>query len=387
MKVLFLIRILNCGGAERQLVELARGLHKAGQTVTVAVFYSGGSLERELIEAGVQVRSLGKTGRWDVLRFLYRLASCVRSEKPNVIHGYLILPNLLALFSKLIVPGLRTVWGIRDSDMSLSRYGMVGRMLFKAECLLSRYADLVIANSSAGLEYSIVNGFVRDNIIVIPNGIDTQRFHPDRSLGRLLRTEWRVNESTRLIGIVGRLDHVKDHVTFLRAAANVAQLRNDVRFVCIGEGPDDYRNQLIKLAGDLGLTERLVWAGALSDMRAPYNALDLLVSSSESEGFSNVLGEAMACGIPCVVTDVGDAQWIGGDLVRVVPRKNPNALSAAMTEMVEMISKGLVDADAYRARIVDNFSTSELIDRTLFHLQQIQQPRQLSPWQKSIEES
>jgi glycosyltransferase involved in cell wall biosynthesis len=384
VKILFLIRALNYGGAERQLVALARGLHQAGQPVTVVVFYSGGELEKDLVAAGVPIRSLDKTGRWDLPGFLFRFVRCVRREKPEIIHGYLILPNFLALLAKLVVPGLRSVWGVRDSDMNLDRYGLLARMLYRTEAFLSRYVDLVIANSHAGLEFSYANGFQRDKMVVIPNGIDTQTFHHDRAFGMSLRAQWQADENTKVIGIVGRLDPMKGHDVFLRAAANVAQVRNDVRFVCIGDGPADYREQLVKLAAELGLTERLVWAGTHNDMRSAYNAFDLLVSSSTcGEGFSNVLGEAMACGLPCVVTDVGDAALIGGDLVSAVSANDAEALSAAIAAALERIDAGSIDMEAHRNRIIDNFSIAKLIGRTSSHLQQLQRPRPLSSWQNT----
>ncbi len=112
---------------------------------------------------------------------------------------------------------------------------------------------------------------------------------------------------------------MKDHVTFLRAAAQIAKGSNALRFVCVGDGPSGYRRELQGRARGLGLTDRFVWAGKRTDMPAVYNALDILCQSSASEGFPNVIAETMACGVPCVATDVGDSARIVGGMGVIVP--------------------------------------------------------------------
>ena len=147
---------------------------------------------------------------------------------------------------------------------------------------------------------------------MIPNGIDTEKFRvlPDSRIK--LRREWRIRDGQLLIGLVARLDPMKGHPVFLRAAALLAKERDDVRFVCVGDGPDEM--ELHQLSHELGLDSVLIWAGSRLDMPAVYNALDILVSSSSyGEGHSNVIVEAMACGVPCVVTNVGDSARIIGE--------------------------------------------------------------------------
>ena len=114
-------------------------------------------------------------------------------------------------------------------------------------------------------------------------------------------------EDEKLIGRIARLAPDKGYPIFLEAAALLSKERKDVRFVIAGAGPESYRRQLQLLSQELGLAERLIWAGARPDMPAVYNALDILCSSSDSEGFGLTVAEAMACGVPCVATDVGDS--------------------------------------------------------------------------------
>jgi len=364
--IAFLIRSLNYGGSERQLVALARGLHERQHDVTVAVFYSGGPLERELREAGVRVRGLDKRGRWDLLGFLLRLVRLLREEKPDTLYGFLASPNILSVLLKPIFPRTRMVWGVRASNVDLDRYDWLSRLSYGVERRLSRFADLIVANSRAGSNYAVANGFPKNKMMVVPNGIDTGRFRPDPEERRRVRAEWGLAEGEKLIGAVGRLDPMKDHPTFLRAAAMLSQKRGDVRFVCVGDGPADYRRELGALGEELGLARRLIWAGAREDMSAVHNALDIATSSSAyGEGFSNVIGEAMACGVPCVATDVGDSAWIVGGQGLVVPPGDPEALAARWQDVIEKApeARSAIGLDL-RERVVHDFSLDHMIERT-----------------------
>ncbi|HXG91034.1 MAG TPA: glycosyltransferase [Blastocatellia bacterium] len=364
MKIAFLIRSLDYGGAERQLVALAESLKRQGHSIVVATFYSGGQLENDLRKAAVPVVSLEKKGRWDLPGFLWRLIRFVRNHRPDVLHGYLGIPNVLTVILKPFVPRLQSVWGVRASNMNLDYYDWVARLSYSIECFLSRFANLIIVNSRAGFDYAVDQGFSRSRMIIIPNGIDTTRFRPDRSAGECLRAEWGAGPDDILIGVAARLDPMKDHATFLRAAALVTRESQNVRFVCVGDGPRNYSSQLIALGLQLGLNQNLVWAGARSDMPAVYNALDVLVSSSLGEGFPNVIGEAMSCGVPTVATDVGDSALIIGETGLIVPPADPDALKTALIKTAQRIRAADFNRGAIRQRIVDCFSVSALEQRT-----------------------
>ncbi len=363
MKIVFLMRSLNFGGAEGQLALLSKGLMDQDHSVKVAIFYPGGPIQKVLAEAGVPVLSLDKGGRWDVLGFLLRLGRLLAREKPDVLHGWLGIPNILTVLMMPFFPRLRVVWGVGAAYMDLSRYDRFSRVAFRLECLLSRFPHLIISNSRAGLDYHAAYGFPQGKMVVIPNGVDTERFRPDPDAGRRVRSEWAVGEDQRLIGLVGRLDPMKDHPTFLRAAALLARDHEDVRFVCVGDGPAGYRAQLAALGNELGLAGRLIWAGSRADMPAVYSALTLATSSSYGEGLPNVVCEAMACGIPCVVTDVGDSALVVGDTGAVVPPKDPIALVEGWKGMLAKIDAGAPLPDA-RARILSQFGRDALVQRT-----------------------
>lgn len=364
--ILFLTRSLGRGGAERQLVVLAKGLTRRGHAVAVAVFFGGGVYEAELAEAGVRVINLGKQGRWDILPFLNRLVRFLRKERPTLMHSYLGVPNILATALKPLLPGSRIIWGVRASNVDLSCYDWLSRLAYSLECRLARFADRIIANSHAGKRYAVASGFPEDKIVVIPNGINTKYFRFDSEGRQQVRSAWGLDEDEILVGLVARLDPMKDHSTFLKAASRIARERQHMRFVCVGDGSADYVELIKQQAMALGLTDRLIWAGARDNMPAVYSALDIVSSSSSfGEGFSNIIAEAMACGVPCVVTDVGDSALIVGNTGRVVAPNDGSALAAAIQHLADLPpEERRTLGEACRARIMSEFSIHRLVQRT-----------------------
>jgi glycosyltransferase involved in cell wall biosynthesis len=359
MKVVLLTRDLDYGGAQRQLVVLAKGLHAKGHMVVVAPFYSSGPLEQELLETGVRIWPLQKRGRWDLLPFLFRLAQFIRVERPEILYSF--LADLVTVLLKPWFPSVKIVWAIRSSNMDLSQYNWLSGVCYNLNYRLSRFADAIIANSRAGRAYYADQGYPWSKIVVIPNGIDTQRFRPDPEARRHIRSEWGIQEHEQVIGIVGRLDPMKDHPTFLRAANLLSQERNHLRFVSVGDGPAEQRDSLHHLARSLNLTENMFWSDGRKDMPAVFNALDLLVSSSTSEGFSNVIAEAMACGVMCVVTNVGDSALLVEDAGEVVPPRDPVALK---NTIAQLLNRSLHTPTQIHQSIVKRFSVEKLVADT-----------------------
>lgn len=365
LRIALLIDRLDRGGSERQFLVLANTLHEQGHSVTALVFYPNGALEPEFRAAGIRLRLLNKRGRWEVLRFVWRLIRVLREERPHVLHGYSGVPNVLAVLVKPFVPGLKIIWGVRASNVPLHLYGWLPRTLSRIAVALSRCPDLIIANSFAGRAHVISRGYPPHKVTVVPNGIDTSRFHPDLEARRRVRMEWRASDHTKLVGLVGRIDPAKGHGTFLRAAAVLARRRRGLRFVCVGDGPVSRLHALQRLAIDLGLDGRVLWVTSHADMPGAYNALDVLCSASDTEGFPNVVGEAMACGVPCVVTNAGDSAWILGQPRFTVQPGDAHALADRVEELLMMSSEARRRMGAAgRQRIVDAFSPDNLARAT-----------------------
>ncbi len=364
IRVFILIRSLEIGGAERQLVEILRGLDKTRFELTVATLYDGGAFRPDVETiAGVRLLSLRKQGRWDVVPVLRRLWRAVRDLRPDILFGDMSPGNELCLFlGKLL--GRRVVWCVQSSYVDFTLYDWLPRLFFRLSAVTSRGPDLIIANSDAGRRFHMEMGFYGERMIVIRNGIDTARYERDPAAGALFRAEWGIGRDARLIGVVARLDPMKDHANFIRAASILAARRDNVRFICVGGGPEAYAASLHALAHE----ERVpvLWAGPRTDMRAVFSGLDLACCSSNSgEGFPNAVAEAMSCGVPCVSTDVGDLRVLVGDTGLVVPRRDPPALATGLATMLERLDQDEAACrEAARRRIVSEFGVEKLAERT-----------------------
>lgn len=363
-EVVLLARKLDAGGTERQMVTLALGLAARGVKVHVLVFYGGGALEPELISSAVRLHVLGKSGRWDMAGFILRLVSHLRRIRPRVIYSFLDVPNILALMIRPWVGRPRLIWSVRSAGMQMSYYDWLARFVPALEARLSARADCIVANSRAGLQWAVGRGFPAHKLQVIENGIDTEHFRPVAHSDPQARLFRDLPEGRLRIGLVGRLDAMKDHPNFLKAGARLLHLGADVQLVCVGGGPADYRQMLQALADQLGLSGRVSWLGARKDMPSIYAALDLVCLSSMAEGFPNVVGEAMACGVPCVVTDVGDAAHIVGDCGIVVPPGSPDHLAHGLQAMLDRLVREPDLKHKARQRIVSLFSVQNMVDRT-----------------------
>jgi glycosyltransferase involved in cell wall biosynthesis len=362
-RILFFVwKLEGGGGAERQLVNLAKGLAKIGHEVTIGVWVAGGSHERELAGSGIRCELL-RASKYPGLRLMRLVASAralARHIKPHVVHGYMDTANFIAALLDSPQPECRVVWGVRSS--SPSQVDLSGWVIDRANRFLSKRAALIIANSAAGAAYAAANGYPADRLKVIHNGVDTERFRHDADGAARSRREWGIRPGERVIGMAARLDPIKDYGNFVAAARLLAARRPEVRFVCVGEGTGPDRGRMLDIIRDAQLGERLQWRGFAEDVPAFYSALDLATSTSHSEGFSNVIAEAMACGIPCVVTDVGDSALLVGETGRVVPRRDPVALASAWERALQ--DSPTRPRPECRARIVQNFSIARLVAET-----------------------
>lgn len=373
MRILFIARALTIGGAERQLTLLANGLASRGHAVGIALFYRGGVLEAELSRPGVELLSLAKSSRWDPSP-LWRWPALLRAWRPDIVHGYLTVPNLLALSARFLRPRPAIVWGVRATKMDMARYDALHRLTERALTLAVRAPDLIITNSSAAASEIRDAGALAERVVAIPNGIDTGRFKPSDNARSATRAKLAISSDQTAVGIVGRLDPMKDHETFLDAAALLAERHPEMIFVIAGDGSE-------KEAISAGLARRALISRtrlipACENPEQLYPALDLIVSSSAfGEGFSNVLAEAMACGVPAVATDIGDASTLLGSSDALVPPRDPVALAQAIERRLASPA-----GNGIRDRVADLFSVDAMVTKTQKALERLQADRTARSW-------
>lgn len=320
-----------------------------------------GPLVDDLKKTGVQIADLRKRGRWDMVGYLRRLRREVRSFRPDVIYSF-VGTNVAAAVARNAVPRARLVWGVRASNMDLARYHRVLRINDRVEKLLSNFPDLIISNSVAGRDHAIASGFPRDRLSVVPNGTDIHRFRPDETLRSAQRAAWDIGPGEIVVGMLARLDPMKGYADFLRAAQIVRRSKENVRFLGIGAGLDELH--LKALTTELELDGVVRFPGPSIDPNGALNGFDILCAPSVfGEGFSNSIAEAMACGLPCIVTNVGDSAAIVGEDGIVIPPSDPAALATAIVNLLNADRREI--GLRARRRIVDRFSVDAMVDLTL----------------------
>ncbi|HYL33487.1 MAG TPA: glycosyltransferase [Stellaceae bacterium] len=371
MKIILLCQSLVVGGTQRQVALLAPALKLRGHDVSVAVFYGGGPFASAVAASGITIHDLKKNGRWDVFGFLLRLRRLMVRERADVLYAFLPVANIVsAIVKQFVRPAPRVVFGVRSARMVTAEYDWLTGLQYRVETLFSGVADGVIVNSRNGLSDIASRGFRGVPAAAIPNGIDTERFAPDPVARTRVRGEWGVQENETLVGHIARFDPMKGHHIFFAAAQQLANDRS-WRFVCIGID-DDKIPQARALAEQFGVAQRVIFAKTRADMGACINAFDIVCQASRfGEGFPNAVAEAMACGVPCVVTDVGDAGVIVGDLGAIVPPGDVAALAKGFVDLRERLEAGSIRAADLRRSIVERFGVESIAVATERALQTI----------------
>ena len=344
LHVVHIISGLGQGGAETVLHRLVTA---PGQQAVYTVISLGGEdvFGPRLRAAGIQIHALGMKDSWRAgPAAMWRLHGLLRRLRPDVVQTWMYHADLLGgLVARLA--GIRAIaWGIRNSGADLRHGSRSARTVAWLCARLSRWVPgVIVACADEAARRHREWGYDGDRMLVIPNGYDMAAWRPDAAARAELRSEWALPADTILIGSVARWNPLKDHANLLDAFARSLKLRPSLRCVLVGQDMDAGNAQLASLLQQHGIREQVLLLGRRDDVPRILNALDVYVLSSRAEGFPNVVAEAMATGLPCVVTDVGDAALIVGDRGWVVPPRNAPALANAMD-----VAAGLLESEQGR---------------------------------------
>jgi glycosyltransferase involved in cell wall biosynthesis len=326
---------LITGGAETMLFKLLSATTRDWDAVVVSLMDEG-PIGQRISELGIPVYSLGlQSAMPNPLRVL-SIISLTRRLRPQLIQGWMPHGNLMAslagVSSQERVPVL---WNIRMCLYDMAAEPLLTAATIRLGAFLSRHPTAIIYNSKIGARQHENLGYHAARRVVIPNGFDSQMFRPDGDARRQVRAELGVGNDTILIGLIARYHPMKDHAGFVRSAALVAKAHPPACFLFAGAGMTSQEPTLLKLIAEHQLQGRTLLLGERSDMPRLTAALDIACSASWGEGFSNTIGEAMSCGIPCVVTDVGDSSYLVADTGVSVPPRSPEALAQAICGMID----------------------------------------------------
>jgi glycosyltransferase involved in cell wall biosynthesis len=349
---------LEVGGAERMLVKVLSRLDRSRYQPTVVSLTDRGPLAAEVESLGVTVTSVGLRATALTPADLRRVVSVLAASAPDVVQTWMYKADLLGGLAAMAVGRPPVIWGLRQSDLHATRSSPSNRLAVRVCAGLSWVVPtriLCVSDEVARVHRRL--GYAPGRMVVVPNGFDTDRFRPDAAARSSVREALGIAPGDQVVGLVARFDAQKDHRTFLAAARRIVEARPATRFVLCGDGVDAGNRTLQAWVVEQGLAERVALLGVRADMPAVTAAFDVAVSSSAfGEGFSNAIGEAMACGVPCAVTDSGNSRSLVGDTGRVVPVERPGYLAAAVVDLLAEPSAARIRrGEAARGRIVAEF--------------------------------
>ncbi len=365
MKILHVIIGLDAGGAEhvlRRLIESHRGSLEFHHSIVSLT--DSGELGGALIAEGIDVKALGMRNMFSVPSILLKLTKMIRQRQPDLVQTWMYHADLIGGVAARAAGNRKIIWGIRGTDMikgtAYSTY-----VIRRICALLSRVVPAVIicAAEASRITHAAI-GYDQSKMVVVPNGFDPPSHDALREQRRAFRAEHGWSDDEFVVGCVGRFNYYKDHANFVKAAGLLAKQNPSARFLMVGKGLDFLNTELRDLIVDTGFPDRFKLLGFRDDVLICLNAVDVFCLSSRSEGFPNVVGEAMSIGIPCVATDVGDVRMLLSQAGIVVPKENPSALCAGLSQIFEL-PRSVREAMGQRGRnrIIAEFSTANARER------------------------
>jgi len=362
MKIIHIITDLDTGGAEMMLYKLLSSMHDEALNFLVISLMGRGKITEKIEALGVKVEMLDlKQGNRPSWQTINRLRQTVQDFNPNVVQGWMYHGNIAAtvavFLSSPIQRKIRLFWNVRQTLYDSTKEKSQTRWLIILGRWLSFFPCSIIYNSHLSAEQHCNAGYLSKKTKIIPNGFDLQKFKSDKQHYQQFRKELKVSENAILVGHVSRLHPMKDHTTFLRAIERVVSYLSDIGskkeviFLLIGHG----------VTNKLSNNKAIYFLGERSDIPKIMSSLDILVSSSAwGEGFPNVIGEAMASEIPCVVTDVGDSAYIVDKYGIVCPVGDGQCIANALLKLIENKEDRKIVGRQARKRIKENYSMDKI---------------------------
>lgn len=363
-KITHIITGLNTGGAEGMLYKLLSYTDLALYEIDVISLLDIGPVGKKIEDLGIPVRALGMRPNAPNPFALVRLAWWLRRNRPDLIQTWMYHADLFGgVAAKLGGVSTPVIWGIRTSNLDHKFSKKSTILTVKISAFLSRWIpQKIICCSEASKVVHINMGYDRTKTLVIPNGFDLEAYRPDPQKRLSFRKELHISEDVPVIGYVARFDPQKNHQTFFRAAGLLALTFPDVQFLLCGKGMDWENQEIVRWIEEADIKDRCHLLGGRDDISHIMAALDIATSTaSYGEGFPNIIGEAMASGIPCVVTDVGGSASIVGDTGFTIPPKNPPLLARGWKQILELEkSEYTLLRVRARERIRDNYSIERI---------------------------
>jgi glycosyltransferase involved in cell wall biosynthesis len=301
---------LNMGGAEKHLVRLAQGLCDRDFNVLLIELGPRGRLIEELVGRGITLKNFNKDLLWIRLMLPILLFWEIKKNQPRAVYSILPIPNIFSALLAMVISDVKFVWGIRSSSLEFTKSTLRNKAVLFIEKKLSEIPDAIVFNSKSGRNYFASLGFAVDRAIVVRNGVDLVSFKQAPDIHSSARMGLEIPQPSFVVGIVARAEYNKGPDLFLEAISRLLLEDNEMYGLIVGRDWEGFE-RLNDLRDRLG-KNRLMTVGECVDVRPFLAAMDVFLLTSRHEGTPNALLEAMACGVPCVATDVGDVQDLLG---------------------------------------------------------------------------
>jgi glycosyltransferase involved in cell wall biosynthesis len=373
MKILHLITGLGYGGAESMLLNLLSHFRKEGIENHVVSLTGDGPTGQQIRAQGIPVETLNMSrGRFSISGF-QKLLQIIQKTRPDVLQTWLYHADLVGGLTRLAGSQVPVVWGVHHTARALHLLKPSTRFVIRVNCMISHFLpSRIICCSESAYQSHLAMGYPAGKMHIIPNGVDAVRFRPDIASRIVLRRQLGVAEDTVLIGHSGRFVPAKGHALFIRAAWILHQSYPDVHFVMCGKEVEPGNSRLWEWIMTAGLSSQVHLLGPLPNLEKMLQGLDFFVSSSMSEALPLTVAEAMACQIPCVVTDAGDQGMLIGDTGILVPSESAAALADGCCQMLAMPeSQRHSLGHAARTRILEAYALEEAARRYFEVYQQL----------------
>lgn len=364
MRVLHCIAGLTGDGAQRLLLRLARGLQGHAVQSVIVNLGQATPLVSDFEAVNVPVLSLGMSPAVrDVPGAVSHLRRTMYDLEPDIVQGWMYHANVMTFLAKAAGRfNLPVVWNIRRGLDDYRERSRSTRAVIRMGCILSRYVESIIYCSEKSRSQHETFGYAPSNGRVMHNGFDTARFAPSPHVRQEARALFGAQDDEVIIGNVGRYDIAKGHRHLLEAFALVAARIRKVRLVCVGRELNRDNPEIWNMITRAGIAERVALLGERDHVEQIFPGFDMYCSSSISEGFPNVIAEAMACALPCVVTDVGGtAEIVGQSGILVAPRSS-DALAKGLEIYARLSSaERCAIGEKARARVCEAFSLESMV--------------------------
>jgi glycosyltransferase involved in cell wall biosynthesis len=363
VRVVHVITGLGLGGAERTLQQVVTRMDPQRVRSSVVSLTSVGVIGRELQQTGVPVQALELARGPRSLLGVPRVARALSGLEPDLVQTWMYHADLMGWLALRRAPSTPVLWNVRGAAQQVRHMGVATSAVVRACALLSAGPEAVVVNSDAGRREHEQLGYRPRRWVLVPIGVDADRFRPSVEARLRTRAELGLKPTTLVVGTVGRRHPKKRLDWILRAASGLRRDQPDLGIVLIGEGLTPDETRLHEAARQLGVVDCVRWIGPVQDVSRWLPALDVFVSASASEGFPNAVAEAMSCEVPCVVTDAGDSRVIVGEAGVVVGTGDADGLTSGLKKLASVSGEARAEIGrTARQRIVTHFSLESMIE-------------------------